>query len=279
MRSNHRNASANCRASFASHHPTPPRSTALLARARRLSYAPRAVGGRTERFGGSITVIKWMAFWASGLSLTTAAAMADATTADARLDFHLQPTADTPIIALAMNAQDADEPALEASAAPAISTFGMADTWRLNFQAGGAFAIDEDKDTIIGLGGVGVSYFVIDNVSLELELNMFGFDQPGKDALGLGFNVIVRWHFIAQDTWSIYIDGGAGMLGTTANVPPGTISFNFMPQAGLGVSFEIAENTRAFIGARLHHISNANIGDTNSGLDNFLAYAGVSFPF
>jgi lipid A 3-O-deacylase len=211
-------------------------------------------------------------------SLVLAAhASADDALGGAALEFHHVPTVDRPIIALQMDAEAPDD--LETYAEASGSTFGLADTWRLNFQAGGGFAVDEDKDTIFGFGGFGFSYFLLDNLSLELEFIGIGFDQPGEDAAGLGFNLLVRWHFIAQENWSLYVDGGAGMLGTTANVPPGTISFNFTPQAGVGATFEIADDTRLFVGVRLHHVSNANIGDQNFGLDNIMAYAGVSFPF
>jgi hypothetical protein len=196
--------------------------------------------------------------------------------AGAALDFHHVPSVDVPVVSLKMNVQAED---VSETVAPGAAAFGTEDTWRLNFLAGGGFAVDEDKDTIFGLAGVGFSYFIIENISLEIELYGAGFDQPGEDAAGIGFNLLVRWHFVAQDTWSLYFDGGAGMLGTTANVPPGTISFNFTPQAGVGATFEIADETRLFVGVRLHHISNANIGDQNFGLDNIMAYAGVSFPF
>ena len=199
----------------------------------------------------------------------------DQLTSDAALDFHVQPTTDVPVLHLAMNVQ-----APPAEPMPkAVPVFGAADSWRYNFFVGGGFAIVNARDTVLAMAGAGVSYFIIDNFSIDFELLFAGFNQPGEDALGVGFNVLVRWHIIAHETWSFYIDGGAGILGTSANVPPGTLSFNFTPQAGVGVSFEVAEDTRLFIGARVHHVSNANLGDTNIGLDNILAYAGVSFPF
>lgn len=208
--------------------------------------------------------------------LLASAVSADDALTGAALDFKVEPSGEGSVITLAMDVEDPDE--LETYVPPA-STFGMQDTWRFNIQAGGGFAVDSDKDTIFAFGGVGLSYFIIEDVSLELEFNVMGFDQPGEDAAGFNFNLMVRWHFIAEDTWSLYVDGGAGMLGTTANVPTGTLSFNFTPQAGIGATLEIAQDTRLFVGMRIHHVSNANIGDQNFGLDNFMAYAGVSFPF
>lgn len=201
---------------------------------------------------------------------------AGGTQAGAAIDFHHVPTADSSVVLLSM---DVEEPEAVEAEAPSVAPFGTQDTWRFNIMAAGGFALDEDRESTFVLAGVSFSYFLIDNFSLEFEFNVMGFDQPGTDAIGGNFNLLLRWHIIARETWSIYVDAGAGILGTSAKVPPGALALNFTPQAGIGVSFEVAENTRMFIGARLHHVSNANLADYNIGLDNAMAYVGLSFPF
>jgi hypothetical protein len=170
---------------------------------------------------------------------------------------------------------------------PAITPpeFGKMNSWRWMVQTGAAFDTAQSENTFALLGG-GITYFMIDNVSLNLELNAMYFRQISEDALGLNFTLLFRWHFVAQYTWSIYIDIGVGLLGTTEKVPGPTTeaprggsSFNFTPQGGFGFTAQIAENVRFFGGARAYHISNAQIYEGNPGRDNFYVYAGVSFPF
>jgi hypothetical protein len=75
-------------------------------------------------------------------------------------------------------------------------------------------------------------------------------------------------------------------MGTTQRVPgpdsdepDGGTYFNFTPQAGVGASFAVAEDTRLLAGVRWHHISNARSSDNNPGRDSLEIYAGVSFAF
>ena len=106
-----------------------------------------------------------------------------------------------------------------------------------------------------------------------------GFWQPGPDAAGLNFNILFRWHFIRRETWTIFMDGGAGFLLTTADVPQIGTSYNCTPQIGAGVSFDAGDFARILVGVRWLHISNANLSTPNPGRDNVEFWAGASFPF
>jgi len=75
------------------------------------------------------------------------------------------------------------------------------------------------------------------------------------------------------------MEGGAGLLRTSNNVPTGGSKFNFTPQAGLGMSFDIGNNNRWLLGVKWHHISNANTYDMNPGRDSIMIWTGISFPF
>jgi hypothetical protein len=105
------------------------------------------------------------------------------------------------------------------------------------------------------------------------------FDQPGDNAVGLNLSAILRWHFVRQPDWSLYIDGGAGLLGTTNDVPQRGSSFNFTPQVGGGTTIRLNDEQRLMIGVRWHHISNADIYTGNPGLDTIFGYVGVNLPF
>ena len=216
------------------------------------------------------------------------AGQVDAPAADlshwAKLDYSFEPALVDGVVGVSGFLQLADAP--DQTDLPALPPpFGTKDSMRWFVQAGGAVEFDETENIFL-LGGGGFSYFMVDDLSLEIEFNLLGFSQQGDDAFGVNFTLLMRWHFLVRDTWSLYVDGGAGLLGTTEIVPgqssdqpEGGANFNFTPQAGAGATFEVAENVRFFGGVRWYHISNANTNESNPARDSLFVYAGVSFPF
>ena len=82
--------------------------------------------------------------------------------------------------------------------------FGTKDSWRWHLSVGYGREVETKWDQNVLFGG-GVSYFIIDDLSLIMELNVLYFDQtsepglpPAHDAWGINFNLLVRWHFIAD---------------------------------------------------------------------------------
>jgi opacity protein-like surface antigen len=160
--------------------------------------------------------------------------------------------------------------------AESTPAFGAPDSWRWNIWGGYGNDFDDAQQ---GLVAGGVSWFFVENLSLDLELGVMGVDQEENDVLGGNFNLLFRWHFLARENWSLYADLGAGILITSNDVPDNGSSFNFTPQAGVGASFEVAHNVRVMTGVRWHHISNARTYHENPGRDSLMLYAGVSLPF
>lgn len=187
-----------------------------------------------------------------------------------RFEFKYDPSHDT------VRTHDAtSDIAFTALGAPA---FGSVGSTRWSVQGGIGIDVKRSENKL-GLLGLGISHFIFENLSLDAELNAMFFDQRGSDAFGGNLNFLFRWHFFAQETWSIYLDGGAGVLFTTRDVPSNGSSFNFTPQAGLGVSFDIGNDMRILTGVRWHHISNASTYRSNPGRDSVMGYAGLSMPF
>lgn len=130
-----------------------------------------------------------------------------------------------------------------------------------------------------------LSTFLIERFELLMEFGGWWFDQPGDDALGINWNLIFRFHVLTfgdRDEWTVFLEGGAGVLGTTDNVPEGGTGFNFTPRAGGGFTRALGDSEARFVmGVRWHHISNARINgdDRNPGRDGINVYAGVVFPF
>jgi hypothetical protein len=159
-----------------------------------------------------------------------------------------------------------------------VTRYGEKGSQRWNIRGGIGVAFGTSEDTL-GLLGVGYSYFIADSVSLDLELQGMVFSEKIQDTEGINLNLIARWHLINRRDWSIFLDGGAGILVTTDDVPANGSSFNFTPQVGGGFTFSLGGGTRLMAGARWHHISNANLYETNPGRDSLMGYLGVSFPF
>ena len=158
------------------------------------------------------------------------------------------------------------------------STWGREGTWRWGLNGGHAWDVKTSENKLTTFG-VEFEYFVEDNLSLDIGLLGMDVDQQGKNVDGFNFTLQLRWHFVTKETWSLFMEGGAGLLRTSDNVPAGGSKFNFTPQAGVGLSFDVGDNNRWLIGVRWHHISNANIYDTNPGRDSIMVWTGISFPF
>ena len=203
------------------------------------------------------------------------AALAEASS----LDFELAPVAlaDTVSFTLLQDEAGAETEAPPEDAHRRVAHFGAKGSKRFNIRGG--VGVDVKTDNQMGLLGVGFSYFIADSLSLDLELQGMMFTQEIQSAEGFNANLLFRWHFINKRDWSVYLDGGGGVLLSTQDVPADGSSFNFTPQAGLGFTFALGEGARFMAGGRWYHTSNANLYDANPGRDNVLGYVGVSFPF
>ena len=158
------------------------------------------------------------------------------------------------------------------------SAFGTKGQKHWYIQGAAARSVDENDGTHFGLLGGGASQFFANGHSISAELNSLYFNQNGDDAAGLNFNLLLRFHFYRRQNWSLFFDGGAGIIGMTNKVPTGGSDFNFTPQVGGGATIRIAEQKRLMLGLRWHHISNADTFDKNPGLDSIMGYVGIILP-
>ena len=94
----------------------------------------------------------------------------------------------------------------------------------------------------------------------------------GISPLGLKLN-------FGQESWiKPFVAASVGFLYFTHDVPVrGSARFNFSPELGLGLQFFLTPQNSVTLGYKLHHISNANTGGSNPGMDSHVIYAGFSF--
>jgi Lipid A 3-O-deacylase (PagL) len=82
----------------------------------------------------------------------------------------------------------------------------------------------------------------------------------------------VRYHRIEP-----FLTSGGGFLYFDRSMFKAT-HFNFTAQLGGGVQLLTPGRHRSFdIGCEYHHISNANLGNVNHGMDSVMLFAGFSF--
>ncbi|MGA7767186.1 MAG: acyloxyacyl hydrolase [Candidatus Sulfotelmatobacter sp.] len=87
----------------------------------------------------------------------------------------------------------------------------------------------------------------------------------------------------AQVNWVHYrriepfLTSGGGFLYFNQSMFHAT-HFNFTAQLGGGVQVFSSSHRHSFdVGCKYHHISNANLGNVNHGMDSLVLFAGVSF--
>src|SRR5512145_2161833 len=82
-----------------------------------------------------------------------------------------------------------------------------------------------------------------------------------------------------QESWiKPFLAASVGFLYFEKDIPvPRSSRFNFTPELGLGAQFFIAPKKALTLGYKWHHMSNANTGQSNPGMDSHVFYAGFSF--
>ena len=104
--------------------------------------------------------------------------------------------------------------------------------------------------------------------------------QPFSATL-LGGSGVLRYNFLAFGSVVPYWDFGAGMAWTdlAPRIPEQSTPFEFLLETGPGVHFFVTEHLALGGAVRVHHISNAGLGDRNTGINAVLGTIGFSFFF
>jgi hypothetical protein len=179
----------------------------------------------------------------------------------------------------------------EATEQGAPTTPGTTQAWdagTLEVGARGGYAVGKVYDAprtpsrfaqlLVRLGvhfGATGSGWMRGNISIVAEGVGSAIDQQPR-AQGGGLNLLFGYTW-AAGRWRPRFLGGAGILFTNREVPPGETTFNFTPQAGVGIDYLL--NGRWALGGeyRFHHLSNKGKTETNPGINSHLFLFGVSW--
>ena len=116
------------------------------------------------------------------------------------------------------------------------------------------------------------------NVEFLVQPLFARFTQPfAAEAAGGSF--LLKYNFLSFGRWVPFWDVGAGMIWTNLapRIPEQSTQYEFVLETGPGVHYFMTDRITLTMGVRLHHISNANLGDRNTGINTVLPYIGLSF--
>jgi len=113
------------------------------------------------------------------------------------------------------------------------------------------------------------------NLSLVAEgVGMWVKQEPR--AQGGGLNLLARYTWAAGRLRPM-LAGGAGILYSDEQIPPGETTRNFTPQVGAGLQFLVSRHLGIDLEYRFHHLSNKGTTDSNPGINSHLVLFGVSW--
>jgi hypothetical protein len=148
--------------------------------------------------------------------------------------------------------------------------------------------LDDDPEAELAGGGVGIGHRLTEDFALRAELFGTGANQTGDNALGAGLSLLARWHVVRAKAWSVFVEGGSGVLQTDVSLPDGRARrghdgthFNFASQGGVGAACRIGARTALVGGVRFAHISNARKSGKkeNPGVNAVGGYLGLNIRF
>ncbi len=167
-------------------------------------------------------------------------------------------------------------PTASLAAAPPATDFAEG---TFSFQFYGSTVVGDSEHGYIHTAHVGAGWYFVDDLSINLEAIGGWVDSKTDDDGGVGgLDLLFRWHFLKDEDWSLYVDGGAGFQQATTNFPSDS-HHNFRPQVGMGFTYDLTDRARLMGGARWLHISNASTTEGNDGLDAAQLYLGLMMPF
>ncbi len=153
------------------------------------------------------------------------------------------------------------------------------------FQTYGSAALGDTAGELY-TGHVGVGYHFFDDVSVNVDLALGYMDiadrggSSGGESVFGGVDVLFRGHFWRGRGWSLYAEGGGGLMQSNESYPAHGTHFNFRTHIGMGATVQLADNLLLMGGARWLHVSNGYLlGDDNPGADMAMLYLGVMMPF
>jgi hypothetical protein len=115
------------------------------------------------------------------------------------------------------------------------------------------------------------------NPTLSVELvPAMRFEQE-PDARAVALNLVYEHRLLPTARVHPVLRAGAGTLYANRAVPPGETRLNFSLIVGAGFDIDISPGVQLAPEYRLHHVSNANMGPLNPGINAHTLAVGLTF--
>ena len=95
-----------------------------------------------------------------------------------------------------------------------------------------------------------------------------------------GLSLWLRWSTaVLHPRLNWFLEGGVAPMYMTTDTREQGTQFNFLDQLGTGLAYDAPNGLRFETGARVWHISNAGLGDPNSGINGGAVFVGAGRRF
>lgn len=115
----------------------------------------------------------------------------------------------------------------------------------------------------------GYGRFLSSRAEIAFELP-FAIYHTWDDAVSVGLDVSLRYHFSRFGRFSPFFEVGAGGLWTNLDEPGLGGDFEFILNAGLGMRYELDRKQSVMLTGRFHHLSNGGLASPNRGINDLL---------
>ncbi|NLV44822.1 MAG: acyloxyacyl hydrolase [Candidatus Hydrogenedentes bacterium] len=150
-------------------------------------------------------------------------------------------------------------------------------SWRLELSGGPGFTVggrDREGDYLLK-GTVEYEIPTTPHLSLGLRiLPLFVYGQDDGDTVyGGGGGVSARLYAVKSEYRGLFAEGSAHIIGHENRIAGNSSNLNFL--TGLGVGYKFAKGWHTVL--KWEHISNAGLGEANSGADTVTLGFGYTF--
>jgi opacity protein-like surface antigen len=103
-------------------------------------------------------------------------------------------------------------------------------------------------------------------------------EQEADSRRAIGVTPLFLYNFKSTGRITAFAEAGLGLLYTDLDPERFGSSFNFTPQAGIGIRYHLTDERSIRLAYRLHHISNGGLDDDNNrSIDSHFLIFGISF--
>jgi hypothetical protein len=186
--------------------------------------------------------------------------------------FHLEPESPLPLLALDGAIEGADDDATPAPAHPTRAADAC------DVEPYGLVASDFNGVTITA-AGVGLNWFVAERLSVGIFGEAMYVNQADENAVGGGGGVLFRWHFAHYEAVTLFGEVGVGFSFFDERVPADGTSVDFTPRAAVGAHLALDATTAVSARVGWLHLSNAQTGENNPGIDTLAVSLGLHIAY